>query len=94
MQLRFRPAALKDLEDIYDFIADDNLARAGQFIDLIEEKCSDLAKNPLIGRLRPELKKDLRSFPVQRYLIFYWVKKNTVEVVHVLHGARDFEALF
>jgi plasmid stabilization system protein ParE len=28
------------------------------------------------------------------YLIFYRVREELVEVVHVLHGARDYETLF
>lgn len=39
MTLRFRPDALQDLEDIYEYIAADNPKQAGKFIDLIESKC-------------------------------------------------------
>jgi toxin ParE1/3/4 len=49
-----------------------------------------------MGRLRPELRDDVRRFSVQRYLIFYRVLNDddVVEIVHVFHGARDMEDLF
>jgi toxin ParE1/3/4 len=49
-----------------------------------------------MGRLRIELRDDVRSFPVERYLIFYRVldEDGVVEIVHIYHGARDIEELF
>jgi toxin ParE1/3/4 len=49
---------------------------------------------PLIGRQREELSPRLRSFPVSRYIIFYRPMENGIEIVRVLHGARDFPPLF
>jgi plasmid stabilization system protein ParE len=49
MTLRFRPDALRDLEDIYEYIAVDSPEHAGKFIDLIESKCAALAQSPLMG---------------------------------------------
>ncbi len=54
----------------------------------------DLARHPLIGRARPELLTDLRSLPFGRYVIFYLPRKRGIEVVRVLHGARDLKPLF
>jgi toxin ParE1/3/4 len=48
----------------------------------------------LIGRARPELFADLRSLPFGRYVIFYLPRKRGIEVVRVLHGARDLKSLF
>ena len=36
----------------------------------------------------------LRSLPVENYLIFYRVRDDTVEVLRVIHGARDLGAIF
>jgi len=96
MTLRFRPDALRDLEDIYEYIAADSPEHASKFIDLIESKCEALAQSPLMGQLRPALRDDVRSFPVQRYLIFYRVLNDddVVKIVHVFHGAWDMEDLF
>jgi toxin ParE1/3/4 len=94
MKLRFRPAALADLEEIYDFIAEDNPAKAGEFISHLREKCQFLAEHPLSGRARPEIRSDLRSFPVKRYVILYRIEAESVEIVNVIHSSRDIGTLF
>ena len=94
MRLRIRPEARQDLREIGDYIARDDRAAARRFVRLLRDKCALLADNPCIGRKRPELRPGLRSFPVQSYVIFYRVLEGTVEIVNVIHGARDVEALF
>ncbi len=94
MKLTFRPEALADLEEIYDYIAEDNPTAAGTFVAELRERCGVLAEQPLIGRERPELHPDLRGFPMGRYVIFYRVLTDEVEIVTVIHGARDIENLF
>ncbi len=85
---------MADLEEIYDYIAADNPRKAGEFIDLIQKKCRFLAAHPQSGRQRPELRSDLHSFPVKRYVIFYRIRGDAVEVVNVIHSARDIESGF
>jgi toxin ParE1/3/4 len=53
-----------------------------------------LADNVKIGRERPELKEDLRSFPEGNYLGFYREWAGVVAIVRVLHGARDLDEIF
>jgi toxin ParE1/3/4 len=89
-----RPRAKSDLVEIWDYIADDSEARADTFIDRIDQKFRTLAQRPLIGRLRDELAADLRSFSVGRYVIYYRPLSNGVEIVRVLHSARDLNADF
>ena len=64
------------------------------FTDTIEEKCRLLGASPEMGRGRPELAPDLRSFPVGNYVIFYRPVRGGVEVVRVLRAARDIPSLF
>jgi plasmid stabilization system protein ParE len=50
---------------------------------------------PLSGRAREELAAGLRSYFVRpRYHIFYRVKGEQLEIVHVLHHARDLSRFF
>jgi toxin ParE1/3/4 len=48
----------------------------------------------LIGRSRDELAPGMRSFPVGRYVVFYLPLDDGIDVVRVLHGARDIETVF
>ena len=94
MRLRFRPEAVTDLEEIYDFVAADNPSKAQEFITFLRNKCQILADSHFAGRARPEIRHDLRSFPVKRYVILYRVLDDFVEIVSVVHGSRDIEGLW
>jgi len=88
------PQAEADLDEIWLHIAQDDPNSADRFIDLIEERCRLLAENPLMGRSRPELAPGLRSFPVGNYIIFYNPIEGGIEIVRVVSGARNIDALF
>ena len=53
-----------------------------------------LSEHPAIGRNRSDLCLNLRGFPVGNYIIFYYSVDAGIEVVRVLHGARDIPELF
>jgi toxin ParE1/3/4 len=89
-----RPLAAADILDIWDHIAEDSLDQADRWIDKLDEKFGILATQPLMGRAREELAADLRSFPFGRYVIFYMPVQDGIDVVRVLHSARDVEAAF
>lgn len=93
-RLVVRPRALTDLAEIWAYIAGDSPERADAFADLLAGKFEALARHPGIGRPRSELAADIRSFTVGRYVIFYLVASRGVEIVRVLHGSRDIEAMF
>ena len=74
---------------------------AEAFVDKIIGHCRKLASYPqAMGRPRPELRSEYRSVPFGRYVIFLrYVSEGTtprdvMQVVHILHGARDLDAYF
>jgi len=87
-----QPRAKADLSDIWQVIAEDSDDQANAFIDLIDQKFQLLAQQSGLGLGREELAEGLRSFPVGRYVIFYLAIPGGVQIVRVLHGARDIEA--
>jgi|ERR1700694_4607189 len=89
-----RPRAADDLIEIWDYIADDNVARADAFIDDVDAKLHLLAEQPMLGRSREELAPGLRSFPFGRYVIFYEVIRDGIAIIRVLHSARDLGPIF
>ncbi|MBW4567460.1 MAG: type II toxin-antitoxin system RelE/ParE family toxin [Tolypothrix carrinoi HA7290-LM1] len=89
-----KPLAEADLLDIWDFIANKSFERADWFLQKIESKLKMLASTPGMGRKRDELVPNLRSFPVGNYLIFYRPVNQGIEVLRVLHGARDIPSIF
>jgi toxin ParE1/3/4 len=93
-QYRVSDAARADLDDIWFYIAQDDPDAADGFIRAIVSRFPALASMPYLGRAREELSAGLRSFPVQKYVIFYRAREDGVEIVRVLSGARDLPPLF
>ncbi len=88
------PQARQDLKEIWRYIAQDSPASADRLLDRIDDKCRLLAEYPNIGHNRQELAVGLQSFPVGRYTLFYRLIDDGIEVVRVLHSARDITQLF
>jgi len=88
------PRADQDLEELWFFIAQDDPAAADRWIDTLEEKIQLLADNPLMGPSRPDIARELRYHPVGNHLLLYRVIQGGIEIVRVVHGARDLLDLF
>jgi toxin ParE1/3/4 len=94
MKLFFSPLAENDLEEIADFIAQDNPLAALQFIQNLRLQCQRIAHTPQAFPARSELGKTLRSCAHQRYVIFFRILPDHVRVERVLHSARDLSQQF
>ncbi len=93
--VRISAAAATDLDDIWLHIATDSPVNADRFLDrLVTTITGTLAVAPLAGRARDEFEAGLRSFPFEHYLVFYRVPEDAVEIVRIIHGARDLGAIF
>jgi toxin ParE1/3/4 len=97
----FRPLALHDIRESYAYLkANAGAGTAARFVDSVQASGDFLAKFPEIGSIcsysDPELK-GLRRWPVKefrRWYLFYFPGEQGVDVVRVLHSARDLELLF
>ena len=92
-KIRFSLPARRDLDEIWFFIAQDSPDSADNFVDHLTDKISLLASSPQMGRSREDLGHNLRSFPIKNYLVIYRLLKSRVEIVRVVHTARDLKAL-
>jgi toxin ParE1/3/4 len=86
--------AEEDLLDIWFHIGCDNPLQADRYLDFLETKLNLLACTPGMGRSREHLGPGLRLFPVDNYLIFYRQVDAGIDIIRVLHGARDIQSLF
>jgi plasmid stabilization system protein ParE len=83
-------AAELDLDAIWEFIAKDNLDSADRQIAALFDAFEALAQTPGMGHTRQDLTSlPLLFWPVGTYLVVYRVQPERVEIVAVLHGARD-----
>ncbi len=99
-RIAIREAAKRDLRDFVDFIAEENPQAAIRFLKAAERTFKLLVKLPAIGAsyaaVTPALRK-IRCFRVKRFpncLIFYVPLAHGIEIVRIIHGARDIEAIF
>jgi len=88
--LVFTDRAQEDLLEAWLYMADDDLVIADRVVDTIEQESRIREDQPWIGRARPELGRQLRSWPTSTpYILFYTVAELEVTVLRVLHHARD-----
>ncbi len=95
LELIISPEADEDLIEIWVYVAGDRGPEtADKLLDAFREKFELLLSTPEMGRARDELAPYLRSIPQGNYMIFYRPILDSVEIIRVLHGARDIERLF
>ena len=87
------PAAEDDLIDIWCGIALDNPLAADRFLETIASRIGQLATFPDLGPQRPDIAQDARALAVGSYLVLYRHSATTVEIVRIVHGARDLTTL-
>jgi toxin ParE1/3/4 len=95
-----RARARRDILSSADYLDENGSAdTARRFLDARQGTFEELAKMPKLGALcafsKPALRR-MRRWPVkgfENWLIFYLPKRYGVEIVHVIHGARDVESL-
>lgn len=99
-RVRRNPRVKRDILDLARYIARDNLDAGLKFFDAVEQTLLKLAEMPGMGALRgfenPKFS-DVRSWSVdgfRNYLIFYRKTPGGIEVIRVIHGARDIDAEF
>lgn len=90
----FTDEAQVDLERIGDHIAQENPRRAATFVDELVDCCQRLADAPHGYPLLPRYRSSgVRRRPYGRYLVFYRVGTDRIDILHVLHGAQDYETI-
>jgi toxin ParE1/3/4 len=93
--VRISAEASADLDEIWFYIAKDSSTNADRFLDrLLDLTNTLLADHPRAGRAREEFGPGLRSIAIGKYLVFYTVNQDEVDIVRVIHGARDLGAIF
>tara|TARA_R110002167_G_scaffold99318_1_gene260492 strand:+ start:1114 stop:1404 length:291 start_codon:yes stop_codon:yes gene_type:complete len=82
-----------DLIDIWLYIAADQPVNADRFLDKLNKTAETIAETPGLGVDRPDILDGIKSFPVDRYILYYRVKATELEIIRVLSSARDIHQL-
>jgi toxin ParE1/3/4 len=88
MQIVWLKTALKNLDDIAEYIAQESPQAASQAVEAIETQVNLLASQPALGR--PGRVLGTRELVISKthYLVPYRIKNNTVEILRVFHTSR------
>ena len=91
MRIEWTDPAIADLAAIRDYIARDSEHYAVQFIGKIIDAVEKLESFPEMGRRVPESREGegIREILFQSYRIIYRLKPQRIQIVTVLHAARD-----
>lgn len=96
-RLVYLASARADLLAILRYITAESgsSATAERFTASLRAKCRQLAELPgQLGRPRPELLPDVRSFVHGGYVIFFRYQGDRLEIIDILEGHRDVDAHF
>lgn len=96
-RLVYLDSARDDLRSIQRHLTSASASRevGAAFARVLHLQCVKLAALPgVLGRPRPELRPDIRSFPYKGYVMFFRYESDRFEVVNILEGHRDVLAHF
>lgn len=89
MKFRLSPTAAHDLDEIYDYIAQDNVRAAAEVISRIIDAIARLEDHPRLGREgRRARTRELIHPP---YVIVYRIRADVIAVDAILHSSRRFK---
>ena len=92
---RLTPRAVTDLNHIADFTRRKwGRPQMVTYLTALVDRFEWLAENPRIGRARPELLAELRSFREGSHVIFYREREAVIEIVGVPHMSIDIDTYF
>ena len=89
-------AAQEELLSIWEYVLKQSGSGevADRLIDRIFSKSELYSSQPLLGEARPDLAENVRCFVVGSYVVYYRPHDSGLEILQVVHGARDIRTVF
>jgi toxin ParE1/3/4 len=97
MRVRISPQARADLDELWLYIAKESGSEtlATRVVGALADKFALFSKFPFIGRtLESAQRPDVRSFPVDKHIIFYSIKPNEIRILRIIHSSQDAWTVF
>lgn len=83
------PLAARDVREIVDYLLEHSEPAADRFTAELEAACRLLPSQPRMGGARDDLAPGVRSVVVGKYVVFFRASDTSIEVLRVIHGARN-----
>jgi len=89
---RLRPLAHEDIFDLWSYTAAYNPAAADRVVERLNRAFDLIALNPKSGRTRPDMGAGIRSFVVEKFVVFYRIEPDGIDIGRIIHGSRNITA--
>jgi toxin ParE1/3/4 len=86
--------ASQDLNEIADYFAENNIEAGERFFQACNRKCQQLVVFPNSGKSYESIRSGLRGLSFEKYIIFYRILEDGIEILRVVSGRRDFPSIF
>lgn len=86
---RYSTQAETDLDEITEYYSERSPEAGLAFLNALEARCRLLASFPRTGRRREDIGPGVRSIVVMKYIVYFREADDGIDVLRVLHGARD-----
>jgi plasmid stabilization system protein ParE len=94
MRIQLSRFVESDLENIADFIAQDNPRRAVTFIRDLRDRFREIGRGQLHYQLRPEIGESARVAVFGHYVVLFRIVDQVVRIERVVYGGRNLPGLF
>ena len=88
MRVRYRALALADLEAVFQFLNERSPRGARNVLRAIHDAIAEIAAHPMAAPQTSDPGIRVKILGRYRYKIFYSVADDTVDIIHIRHGAR------
>jgi len=88
MKVRFREMALADLDEISRYLTSRSPTGARNVLQAIHAAITNVSEHPRSARQTSDPSVRVKIVGRYRYQIFYSVVADSIEILHVRHGAR------
>jgi toxin ParE1/3/4 len=94
-KIKYTPAAVDDMDEIFSYISQENVAAAQKLLSELDYRIGGLADFMQMGSVLSEddftlIQRGYRFIVVSPYLFFYRIVNDTVIIHRILHGRRDY----
>jgi toxin ParE1/3/4 len=94
-KILYSRAALDDFDEIFSYIAKDNVGSAEVLLEKFNESILKLENFPNLGSVLSEdeftlISSGYRFLVVHPYIIFYRIIEESIVIHRILHGRRDY----
>ena len=95
-KIEYLPIAVRDLDEIFDYILKDDPPAAGNLLDRLETSISQLQDFPQMGSIPKDDRLRFMGYRMLvegEYIVFYVVLGDVVEIRRIFHGKRKYSFL-